>query len=502
AYVEVYAPANDLGVVVYDYFQNIKTAYSHDLPNQYVAIVREEIKDSKGNVLSPRTKLLEAWTPYNGTYGSDVSGTRKLRAVLLKSTPNNILWGFYGVEIFTANVTQSEATKPNNFVIPSENEFKAFTDYKLPNGTTIKGGTGGWIADKQVRPQWLAKYLEGATGGVDWSTGVYSLQWPAKLSITIPRLEGADVYVVDARTNYNVSVARTGKTGEASVVENVKLDTAHNPTNDPFIVPSAYALGQPVTLDLGFNLLNGTYIVKVVYQNAIVYDTFTDQPQHRYIYLGVVPPPTATGEDYDNAQTRTFPPKVAYSLMLKVIDQSPATRPLESAEISLTAPFATYSGKTSSDGTWALDKPLPLGSYNVTVSYSTKFGVVSTRTKVSIGEPGTASATIQLPIYDIVVKVVSPRGTPLVHAGVKVGGVSVGTTDATGAVAISQIPAGSYPVSITWLGTDVSPTAPLSVALSQAYLVTASKIATVTVQVLGAQNQGLAGATVTIGPIT
>ncbi|MGC9086996.1 MAG: hypothetical protein ACP5IT_12465, partial [Thermoproteota archaeon] len=331
AYVEVYAPANDLGVVVYDYFQNIKTAYSHDLPNQYVAIVREEIKDSKGNVLSPRTKLLEAWTPYNGTYGSDVSGTRKLRAVLLKSTPNNILWGFYGVEIFTANVTQSEATKPNNFVIPSENEFKAFTDYKLPNGTTIKGGTGGWIADKQVRPQWLAKYLEGATGGVDWSTGVYSLQWPAKLSITIPRLEGADVYVVDARTNYNVSVARTGKTGEASVVENVKLDTAHNPTNDPFIVPSAYALGQPVTLDLGFNLLNGTYIVKVVYQNAIVYDTFTDQPQHRYIYLGVVPPPTATGEDYDNAQTRTFPPKVAYSLMLKVIDQSPATRPLESA---------------------------------------------------------------------------------------------------------------------------------------------------------------------------
>ncbi|MGC9086578.1 MAG: hypothetical protein ACP5IT_10335, partial [Thermoproteota archaeon] len=77
-----------------------------------------------------------------------------------------------------------------------------------------------------------------------------------------------------------------------------------------------------------------------------------------------------------------------------------------------------------------------------------------------------------------------------------------GTTDATGAVAISQIPAGSYPVSITWLGTDVSPTAPLSVALSQAYLVTASKIATVTVQVLGAQNQGLAGATVTIGPIT
>ncbi|MEM0259720.1 MAG: hypothetical protein QW314_07705, partial [Thermoproteota archaeon] len=37
---------------------------------------------------------------------------------------------------------------------------------------------------------------------------------------------------------------------------------------------------------------------------------------------------------------------------------------------------------------------------------------------------------------------------------------------------------------------------------SQTYTLVAGNIATVTVQVLGAQNQGLPGATVTIGPIT
>ncbi|NHV06971.1 MAG: carboxypeptidase regulatory-like domain-containing protein, partial [Thaumarchaeota archaeon] len=491
AYVEVYAPANDLGVVVYDYFQNINTAYSHDLPNQYVAIVRKAIKDSSGNVLSPRTTLLQSWTPIkritlpNGT---------QLRAVLLKSSPSNILWGFYDVDIFTTNVTQSEVSY---LTIPSENELGAFKNYSTASGLML-GGVGGSLADKQVRPQWLAKSLKGS--GADWDTGIYGLQWPTKLNIKVyaadgvRTLNGAYVYIIDARTNYNVSVALTGSTGEASEIDNVPYDPSLDPTVDPFTVPGT----NPVTLRLGFNLLNGTYIVKVVYKGVNVWDTFRDQPQHRYIYLGVTPPPTATGEDFDPAQTRPFSAHV-YDLGIKVADQSPAARPLSGATVKLTAPYGTETATTTETGetTFTL---LPAGTYVVEVSAPSKFGTVTAKQEVKLAD--TTTVLVPVPLYDITLKVVSPRGTPLVAADVKVGGISVGTTDATGSIAISQIPAGSYPVSITWLGTDVSPTAPLSVALSQAYLVTASKIATVTVQVLGAQNQGLSGATVTIGPIT
>ncbi|MGC9014512.1 MAG: SpaA isopeptide-forming pilin-related protein, partial [Thermoproteota archaeon] len=491
AYVEVYAPANDLGVVVYDFFQGIETAYTHDLPNQYVAIVRKAITDSSGNVISPRTTLLQSWTPIKRITLPDGS---QLRAVILKSAPDNILWGFYDVDIFTTNVTQSEV---NYLTIPSENELSAFTSYSTASGLML-GGVGGSLADKQVRPQWLAKSLEG--GAVDWDTGVYELQWPAKLNIKVyaadgvRTLKGAIVYVIDARTNYNVSVALTGSTGEASEIDNVPYDPSLDPTVDPFTVPGT----NPVTLRLGFNLLNGTYIVKVVYKGVSVWDTFRDQPQHRYIYLGVTPPPTATGEDFDPAQTRPFNAHV-YDLGIKVADQSPAARPLSGVTVKLTAPYGTETATTTETGetTFAL---LPAGTYVVEVSAPSKFGAVTAKQEVKLAD--TTTVLVPVPLYDITLKVVSPRGTPLVAADVKVGGVSVGTTDATGAVAISQIPAGSYPVSITWLGTDVSPTAPLSVALSQAYLVTASKIATVTVQVLGAQNQGLAGATVTIGPIT
>jgi hypothetical protein len=491
AYVEVYAPANDLGVVVYDYFQNINTAYDHDLPNQYVAIVRKAIKDSSGNVLSPRTTLLQSWTPIKRITLPD---GRQLRAVLLKSTPSNILWGFYAVDIFTTNVTQSEVSY---LTIPSENELSAFTSYSTASGT-MYGGVGGSLADKQVRPQWLAKSLEG--GIVDWDTKVYELQWPTKLNIKVyaadgvRTLNGAYVYIIDARTNYNVSVALTGSTGEASEIDNVPYDPSLDPTVDPFTVPGT----NPVTLRLGFNLLNGTYIVKVVYKGVSVWDTFRDQPQHRYIYLGVTPPNTATGEDFDPAQTRPFNAHV-YDLGIKVADQSPAARPLSGATVKLTAPYGTETATTTETGetTFTL---LPAGTYVVEVSAPSKFGTVTAKQEVKLAD--TTTVLVPVPLYDITLKVVSPRGTPLVAANVKVGGISVGTTDATGSIAISQIPAGSYPVSITWLGTDVSPTAPLSVALSQAYLVTASKIATVTVQVLGAQNQGLSGATVTIGPIT
>jgi hypothetical protein len=71
-------------------------------------------------------------------------------------------------------------------------------------------------------------------------------------------------------------------------------------------------------------------------------------------------------------------------------------------------------------------------------------------------------------------------------------------TDAAGNVLAASIPSGSYTVTSAWYGQDISPTVPLTVTLSRTYLLTASKIALVQIQVVGAQNQGLPQAAVTI----
>ncbi|MGC9086872.1 MAG: carboxypeptidase-like regulatory domain-containing protein, partial [Thermoproteota archaeon] len=187
-----------------------------------------------------------------------------------------------------------------------------------------------------------------------------------------------------------------------------------------------------------------------------------------------------------------------HDLTIKVVDQSSYKRLISGATVVLTTPSGVTETAITTDAGEATFTGLPTGIYTIEVSANSRFGTVTTKQEVELTE--TTTVIIQVPLYDVVLKLVSPRGTPLVAADIKIGNFEA-NADSTGSVIISQIPAGSYPLTITWLGADVSPAMPLNVvlssaALTQTYTVTASKIATVTVQVLGAQNQGLSGATV------
>ncbi|MEM0328717.1 MAG: carboxypeptidase-like regulatory domain-containing protein, partial [Thermoproteota archaeon] len=359
-----------------------------------------------------------------------------------------------------------------------------------------------------LRPQWIAKFLPG--GEVDWSTQVVVLQWPAKLFIQVFAGDGVRplynppyeswVYIKDVSTSFNVSAAVTDSSGAASVLTDINyqnlLRTGSDPTHDPFVeVSSQAATAKLVT---GFNLLPGTYIVFVNYKNSTVWDTFRDQPQHRFIYLGVTPPPTSTGEDNRSSQTRTFTTKV-FDLSVKVTDTS--GKALSGARVEIEIPVLhEHESKTSNETGVVSFELEPAGTYNVNVNYTSHFGPVSASQLVSLDT--TKTVEVPLPLYYVTVKLVSPRGTPLTAAGIKIYNFS-GTTDQSGTLVIPYaMPAGTYNVSASWLfSPDVNATS-LNVVGSQTYTLVARNIATVTVQVLGAQNQGLPGATVKIGPIT
>jgi len=369
----------------------------------------------------------------------------------------------------------------------------------------------------QLRPQWLTKVssIESIR-----SNPRVVLQWPAKLQLTIYAgdgvryLENAWVFVVDAETNNNVTAALSDWSGHLG---SIKL-------TDPALITlwqtDALATGEPrgTFLNLGFNLLPGKYIVKVFWkapdagavttfskvEGVSVWDTFRDQPQHRYIYLGVDMPASATGEDNAPAQVRTFSTKV-YDLKLKVVDQSPSARAITSAPVTITMPDASPAWvmhqTTSAAGEVTLNL-VPAGKYQiVATSPVALYGKPASQITASVeGRVTDAPATIlvPLPIFDATVTLVTPSGKPIVGADVTVGGVALGRTDAAGNALAASIPSGSYTVAAIWYGQDISPTVPLTVTLSRTYLLTASKIALVQIQVVGAQNQGLPQAAVSI----
>ncbi|MEM2126080.1 MAG: hypothetical protein QXQ53_06765, partial [Candidatus Methanosuratincola sp.] len=136
AKAEERVPANDLGVVV----RNLDKV---GLPNQKVTVIREAIYVDS-TLISPKTTLLEDWTPT--TINADPAD---YYALYLRSTPSNILWGFYEVTLRTENLT--------------------------------KGMTNTLL--KLNDPQFLTVTLPG--GEVDWVSSIYHLDWPARLKVTI-----------------------------------------------------------------------------------------------------------------------------------------------------------------------------------------------------------------------------------------------------------------------------------------------------------------------------
>ena len=406
------------------------------------------------------------------------------------------LSGYDSVFVRTANLTQRTPTNYNNWRAWCNNRW-------------------------QLIPQWLGGTLTlvqiTSNPGVTWV-----LNWPAKLQITVNAgdatrsLMDAWVLVVDGDTGNNITAALTDLSGHSGSI------TLTDPALIAMWSTDALATGTPKgkILHLGFNLLSGRYVVKVFFKSKdiggavdpfgrvdgiSVWDTFRDQPQHRYIYLGVTPPATATGEDGSPSQVRTFNTKV-YDLRIKVVDQSPAARSIGSAPLTVTAgdlhPTQTKSFTTdASTGELTLTL-VPAGKYVIVAKspvalYGKAASSITATVEVEVTD-APCFALVQLPIFDAVVKMVTPSGRPITGADITVGGVVLGVTDDEGSVTAASIPAGSYTVTATWFGLDISPTTPLTVTASATYTETVSKTARVQIQVVGAIDQGLAGAHVTV----
>jgi hypothetical protein len=136
---------------------------------------------------------------------------------------------------------------------------------------------------------------------------------------------------------------------------------------------------------------------------------------------------------------------------------------------------------------------MPGTSYTVEAEWSSQYGTKA-RTTATVKDMYTV---ITLPVYDVKLILLSPRGTPLVGIPVEIKGVKLGVTDATGAVTASRIPAGTYDVDATWLGTKLE-LPQLSVSSSAPQSLTAGNVFLLAVRVKGAQGQALEGASVRV----
>jgi hypothetical protein len=445
----------------------VRDSFGNDLPNQFVQVF--------GGTQSNQSSLVfQGYTP-----------TTENPSVLTIPISGSVLSSFTHLLVRTANLTQ------------------------LP-GVDL-------ASDWQLDPQWLSKTL--SVQDVETNPDL-TLAWSTKLQLTIYAGDGARylhnawVFMVDAVTGDNVTAALTDDAGYPNSID------ITDPTLTTTWASDQLATGEPPgsRLNLGFNLLEGKYIVRIFWkapgagavlpygkvEGVSVWDTFRDQPQHRYIYLGIDLPPTSTGENNAPAQVRTLSTKV-YDLKLTVLDQSPSAKTIASTPVVITAPDASPA--------WVMHATTSAaGEVMLTLVPAGKYQVVATSPNALYGKPASqiiasaeatvidAATTISvlLPVFDVNVILVTPSGKPMVDANVTIGGVVIGKTDTLGEVLAASIASGSYTVTANWYGLDISPTVPLTVTLSRAYLLTAGRMALVQILVVGAQGEGLPGAAVTI----
>jgi len=470
--------AFDIAVFVRDYFGN-------NLARQYVEMIRDETELPDGSTIPAALELAD-YTPTTPPYGP----------LILRATKDKFFWGFYNYTFATTNVTKiaTPVTQSLYLIWQKMEALEPLTDAEKSAYKASLLST--W---ELYGVQWLTETLVG--GKVDWNAADIPvvLQWPAKLQLIVHdgagtrSLKGAWVVVVDAETGRNVTSAITDEQGYAG---SLAVADARGPL----------ATADGKRLNLGLNLFEGVYIVRIYYKyggvteiyapitGTSVWDTFRDQPQHRFIYLGVEPPETGTGEDYRPAQERTINSKV-WDIRVVVKDQTLAEAPVSGAKVTL-KPY-DISATTASTGevSWAL---VPAGTYEVQVETSSAYGTAAKDTARIVLSDGPADIVVPASIYDATIRIVTSSGRPIVGAEVSVAGVSLGKTGATGEVVAPLIPAGSYAVSAKWYGQDVSPAETLAVKGTRTYLVTASKIYTLQVRAVGAQEQGLAGAHVDV----
>jgi hypothetical protein len=227
-----------------------------------------------------------------------------------------------------------------------------------------------------------------------------------------------------------------------------------------------------------------------------VFDSYSDEAQHQYIYLGITPE-TRTGEaSYSASQAKTFRP---YVNDLRITFQDAMNRPLTNVVGSARHPKYGWSNLltiNSGDSNTVVLTMVPLRpgtSYAIHAEWTSRYG---TKAVVDSSVKDLFSV-VTLPVFDVTLRLVTPRGSSLVGVGVKVAGEDVGATSATGEVLVSQIPSGTYAVSAEWLGTALNVPS-LVVTTNGAVTLTPSNVHRLTVVVRGAQGQALEGATVRV----
>jgi hypothetical protein len=158
---------------------------------------------------------------------------------------------------------------------------------------------------------------------------------------------------------------------------------------------------------------------------------------------------------------------------------------------------------TGSDG--LANFSLPAGVYTVTAIWFSRYNrgpAMIIDTTLTINSTNTP-VTLLASIYDVTLQLVTPSGKPISGANMSLAGVLLGMTDADGKVVALQVPSNdshrtaAYPVTAIWYGIDVSP-APITITASKTYVLRASNVANLSVQVVGARGQGLYAAKVDI----
>ncbi len=389
--------------------------------------------------------------------------------------------------------------------------------------------------------QWSGLKVEQASG---WNSTIVYLDWNARLMITLVAedgrpLEKAWVYVVDAYTRGNVTAAMTDKYGHAGTLsvgagnaaEHLKIepgdrvDIGFNLLRGWYWVDEHKRLtGEPVNPNWnpvsnnvppqpagdeyiqyvsfngrsGWARFYGKYYVIVYYKPAgcsevlgpvfstVVFDSYTDEPQHQYIYLGIRPESYAATSEYGVSQAKIFRADVG-DMVMSFNDAN--GRPLKNVHVVLEE--WGLSGFTDESGTLLFER-MPRRSYRLTAEWVSKYG-----SKAVVKTTVTEDTLIVMPVYDIVLRLLSPRGRPLTAADVYLEEVYLGKADANGEVSATQVPSGNYTVSAKWLDSDLV-FQKIGVATDGEITLTPSNVHSLTIMVRGAQGQALKGAGVVI----
>ncbi|MBO3839879.1 MAG: carboxypeptidase-like regulatory domain-containing protein [Thermoproteota archaeon] len=217
---------------------------------------------------------------------------------------------------------------------------------------------------------------------------------------------------------------------------------------------------------------------------VLVFNSFTDEVQYRYTYLGIVP--EGSNADCSPSQSKKFEVGIG-DMVLFFIDYE--GRPLENVHVVLDE--WGIEGYTDKSGSLRLEK-MPRISYRITAEWVSKYGSKAfTRAFVK------GDSVITMPVYDVTLQLLTSKSSPVANANVWLGNLYVGVTNGEGRVLVTQVPAGSYGVSAKWLGSDLI-LQDVNVTTGSELVLTPTNVHSLTVMVRGAMGQALEGASVTV----